>query len=301
MPLDAQFQPIVDMYRQLPGLGELPLDLLRSAPKPENPNPTPVDEISDRQIDGPAGALALRIYRAGQPGGLPLLLFMHGGGFVLGDLDSHDELARALTAATGCVTVAVEYRLAPENPYPAASDDCLAALHWAAAHAAELGADPGKLIVIGDSAGGNLAAVTALRARDEGGPAIAGQVLIYPTADLSAPMRPAPDGEFYILSPETRKFFNEAYLSDLEQVRLGTVSPLLADSLEDLPPVFMITAEYDPLCEQGEALAARYAASGVATTQVRYDGAIHGFMTFGTPMAGRGVAQVSDWLRAAYS
>lgn len=301
MPLDPQFQQIVDMYRQLPGLGELPLDMVRSAPKPQNPNPTAVDEVYERVIEGPGGDLPLRIYRSGEPGKLPLLLFMHGGGFVLGDLDSHDELARSLTAGTGCVTVSVAYRLAPENPYPAAVDDCMAALSWAAEHATDLGADAGKLIVIGDSAGGNLAAVTALRARDEDGPGIAGQVLIYPTADLSAPMLPAPDGEFYILSPETRKFFNEAYLSDLEQRFLPTVSPLRAESLAGLPPVFMITAEYDPLCAQGEALAARYEESGVATTLTRYDGAIHGFVTFPTPMGGEAVAQINSWLRENYA
>lgn len=301
MPVDPQFQQIVDLYKQIPGLGELPLDVLRSAPKPENPNPTPVDDITDQVIVGPGGDLPVRIYRSGAPGERPLLLLMHGGGFVLGDLDSHDEFARGLTAGVGAVTISVGYRLAPENPYPAAVDDCYAALLWAAENAADLGADADKLIVIGDSAGGNLAAVTALRSRDENGPAIAGQVLVYPTADLSAPMHPAPDGEFYILSPETRKFFNEAYLADpAAQSQLPTVSPLRADSLAGLPPAFIVTAEYDPLCEQGEALAARYEASGVATILTRYDGAIHGFATFPVPMAGTVMAQISEWLRSEY-
>jgi acetyl esterase len=289
------------MYSQMPALGELPIDLLRSAPKPVNPNPTPVDEVSDRKIQGPGGEIGLRIYRKGDPGQLPLLLFMHGGGFVLGDLDSHDELARKLTAWTACVTVSVDYRLAPENPYPAAADDCFTALAWARDNASELGADANRIIVIGDSAGGNLAAVTALRARDEKGPAVAGQVLIYPTADLLAPMLPAPDGEFYILSPETRKFFNEAYLSNPAEAELPTVSPLRAENLGQLPPVFMITAEYDPLCEQGEALAKRYRESGVPTTLTRYDGAIHGFATFPVPMQDQALEQVADWLRSNYT
>ncbi len=301
MPLDPQFAEIVELYKELPALGDLPLDAVRGAPKPENPNPTAVDEITDKTIGGPGGDLPLRIYRSGEMGELPLLLFMHGGGFVLGDLDTHDEFARALTAGTGCVTVSVAYRLAPENPYPAAVDDCYAALQWAAQNAAELGADAGRIVVIGDSAGGNLAAVTALRARDEQGPAIAGQVLVYPTADLTAPMQPAPDGGFYILSPETRKFFNEAYLSDLAQATLPTVSPLKAESLAGLPPVFMITAEYDPLCEQGEALAGRYRADGVETTLSRYDGAIHGFATFPVPMRERAMEEITAWLRANYT
>ncbi len=300
MPLDPQFKPIVELYRQMPALDELPLASLRGAPPPENPEPTAVDEVFERVIDGPGGPLRLRIYCSGEPGDRPLLLFMHGGGFVLGDLDTHDELGRSLSAGAAAVVVSVEYRLAPENPYPAASDDCLCALRWASVNAAALGADAARIIVTGDSAGGNLAAVTALRARDEGGPALAGQVLIYPTADLSAPMQPAPDGEFYILSPRTRKFFNEAYLSDPAQIRLPTVSPLCADSLAGLPPVLLITAEYDPLCEQGEALASRYQASGVETTHTRYDGAIHGFVTFPTPMAAEAVAQISGWIRSNY-
>jgi acetyl esterase len=244
--------------------------------------------------------MQLRINRSGSGDGLPLLLFIHGGGFVLGDLDSHDEIARILTANTGCVTVSVDYRLAPENPYPAAVDDCFAALEWAAANANALGADPDRLVVIGDSAGGNLAAVTALRARDENGPAVAGQVLIYPTTDLTATMQPAPDGRFYILSPETRKFFNEAYLSDLSQASLPGVSPGLAETVEHLPPVFIITAEYDPLCEQGEALADRYQQAGIDTTRKRYDGAIHGFASFPVPLRDEMLREVARWLQSNY-
>ncbi len=300
MPLDPQFHRVVAMYKQMPALGELPIDLIRNAPKPVNPDPTPVDDVHERTIEGPGGELQLRIYRPGNAEALPLLLFMHGGGFVLGDLESHDEIARRITAHSGCVTVSVDYRLAPEHPYPAAVDDCFAALKWAASHAGELGADASRVVVIGDSAGANLAAVTALRARDEHGPEIAGQVLIYPTADLTAPMQPAPDGEFYILSPDTRKFFNDAYLTDPSQARLPTVSPLLADSLANLPPVLLITAEYDPLCEQGEALAARYAESDVETVQTRYAGAIHGFATFPVPMRDEAVSQIADWLKSRY-
>ena len=300
MPLDPQFREIVEMYGNLPALGELPIELIRSAPKPVNPDPTPVDKVTEQTIEGPGGDLQLRIYRSGTGEKLPLLLFMHGGGFVLGDLDSHDEIARILTANTDCVTVSVDYRLAPENPYPAAVDDCFAALNWAAANASALGADPDRLVVIGDSAGGNLAAVTALRARDENGPAVAGQVLLYPTTDLTATMQPAPDGEFYILSPQTRKFFNGAYLSDPEQARLPTVSPVLADSLENLPPAFIVTGEYDPLCEQGEALATRYEQAGVNTTLTRYDGAIHGFATFPVPMREQVLQEVARWLESQY-
>jgi len=300
MPLDEQFSEIIAMYAHLPALGELPLADLRGAPPP-NPDAVRVDSVTERTIPGPGGELRLRIYRSGAGGDLPLLLFMHGGGFVLGNLDTHDDMARMLTANTGCVTVAVEYRLAPENPYPAASDDCLAALRWAAANARDLGADPDRLVVIGDSAGGNLAAVTALRARDEDGPAIAAQVLIYPVVDLTAPMLPAPDGNFYILSPETRKFFNDAYLGDPAKAELPLVSPLKAETLANLPSTLLITAEYDPLCAQGEALAQRYRDAGVDVTLTRYDGAIHGFATFPVPMQKQVLVQASGWLQARFT
>jgi acetyl esterase len=295
MPVDRQFAEIIEMLSQMPSFAELPLDTLRGSPPPAD-HPTPVDAVTDRTIAGPAGELKLRIYRSGTSDALPLLLFMHGGGFVLGNLDTHDEMARILTAATGCVTVAVDYRLAPEHPYPAAVDDCFAALTWAAAHATALGADAQRLTVIGDSAGGNLAAVMALRARDAGGPPLASQVLIYPVVDLTAPMLPAPDGEFYVLSPETRKFFNGAYLRDPAQASLPYVSPGLADELRGLPPTLVITAEYDPLCRQGEEFAARLTQAGINATRTRYDGAIHGFATFPVPMRDQALRHIADWL-----
>jgi acetyl esterase len=301
MPLDPQFHDIIALYNGLPSLAEMPLDLLRSAPAPQSSPPTPVDAVTDRTIPGPGGDIKLRIYRSGSGDALPLLLFMHGGGFVLGGLDTHDEVARMLTAATGCVTVAVDYRLAPEHPFPAAVDDCFAALTWTASHAAELGADAKRLVVIGDSAGGNLAAVTALKARDEQGPTLAGQVLIYPVVDLGAPMLPAPDGNFYILSPQTRAFFNGAYLSDAAHTKLPQVSPAMADDLRGLPATLVITAEYDPLCDQGETFATRLEAAGVDTTLTRYDGAIHGFATFAVPLRAQVLRQIADWLNTLYS
>ncbi len=186
--------------QQLPGLGELPLDVLRGAPKPENRNPTAVDEISE-DLNGPGGDLPLRIYRSGARGDLPLLLFMHGGGFVLGDLDTHDEFARAVTAGCGCITVPWPTG-GPGESLPGRGGRLLRRPAVGRRKRRGPGCRPGRIVVIGDSAGANLAAVTALRARDEQGPAIAGQVLVYPTADLGAPMRPAPDGGFYISAPK---------------------------------------------------------------------------------------------------
>jgi acetyl esterase len=298
VPIDSQFQPILAMLSQMPKLSAIPLKILRSMPVPPNPAPTPVDSICDRTIAGPGGDLKLRIYRSGQGAALPLLLFMHGGGFVVGSIDSHDEMARVLTAETGCVTVSVEYRLAPEHPYPAASDDCLAALRWAAAHAAEIGADPDRIVVAGDSAGGNLAAVMALRARDEGGPALRAQVLIYPAVELGARLLPAPDGEFHVLTPEEKAFFNGSYLAGRALEQDPHVSPICAESLRGLPPALIVTAEYDPLCRQGEAYAAKLKDAGVDTVLKRYDGAVHGFCSFPVPMGRQALRFVADFLKA---
>jgi len=297
MPLDPQFRPIVEALEQMPPLPDMPLDALRSAPAP-NPGATPVDAVTDRTIAGPGGDLPLRIYCSGNGDRRPLLLFMHGGGFVLGNLDTHDDMARDLAAGAGGVTVSVDYRLAPEHPYPAAPDDCYCALEWAVANARELGADPARVVVIGDSAGGNLAAVTAMRARDAGGPKIAAQVLVYPVVDLTAPMLPAPDGNFYILNPDTRKFFNESYLGDPAEATLAYVSPGLANDLSGLPRTLLLTAEYDPLCAQAETLAERYRGAGVDVSHTRYDGAIHGFVSFPVPMRAQALEDIHRWLQA---
>lgn len=296
MPLDPQFNDFLAMFRAMPSVSEMPLEMLRNAPIPMSPNPTPVDEVTNRTIPGPAGELKLRIYRSGSPGGLPLLLFMHGGGFVVGGLDTHDEMARVLTAETGCVTVAVDYRLAPENPYPAAPDDCFAALQWAAKNAAALGADADKVAVIGDSAGGNLAAVMALKARDERGPALKAQVLIYPVTDMTAPFLPAPDGEYYVINPKERDFFHNSYMPDGSRMREIYASPAFA-KLSGLPPALVMTAEYDPLCPQGEDYVAKLKQAGVDATLHRYDGAIHGFASFPVPMGNQSLKRAAGWLK----
>jgi acetyl esterase len=296
MPLDPQFNEILAMFRSMPAVSEMPLEMIRSAPIPERPDKTPVDHVSDRTIPGPAGAINARVYRSGSSGNLPLLFFMHGGGFVVGNLDTHDEMARFLTAETGCVTVAIDYRLAPENPYPAAPDDCFAALKWTAGNAGALGVDPRRIAVVGDSAGGNLAAVMALKARDQGGPALKAQILIYPVTDMMGPFPPSPDGEYYIINPRERDFFHQSYLPDQSRMREPYASPALAD-LHGLPPALVLTAEYDPLCAQGEAYAAKLKQAGVDTTLHRYDGAVHGFASFPVPMGKQGLKRAAEWLK----
>ena len=302
MPVDSQFQTIVQMLAQMPPLDQVPIEMLRAGQMLPRPEPTPVAQVIDRTIPGPAGDIRIRIYRPHAQERLPLLLFMHGGGFILGDLDSHDEAARQLTMLTDCVTVAVDYRLAPEAPFPAAPDDCFAALQWAAAHAHEFGADGGRIAVVGDSAGGNLAAVMALRARDEGSPRLLGQVLIYPAADLedANEFQPAPDGNYYLLGRTDGAYFNSLYLGDLARARHPHASPMFAEDVADLPPALVITAEYDPLCRQGEAFAARLKAAGVPVTQRRYAGAIHGFITMPVPMAREALGEAASWLKARF-
>ena len=304
MPVDAQFAPFLAQSAQMPPLSQIPLQALREGgAAPQAAEPTPVAQVIDRTIPGPHGDIRIRIYRPHAKEGLPLLLFMHGGGFILGDLDSHDEVARALTMAADCVTVAVDYRLAPENPFPAAPEDCFVALRWAAQHATQFGADPHRIAVAGDSAGGNLAAVMALRARDEGGPRLAGQVLFYPVTDLEATydVPPAPDGKYYFLTKEDCAYFNDLYLPGPGDARHPHASPMFAEDVAGLPPALVITAEYDPLCRQGDAFAVRLKAAGVEVEHSRYAGAIHGFVTMPLPMGKEALAQATTWLKRRFA
>jgi acetyl esterase len=303
MTLDPQFQAFVEQFAQMPPLSQIPLELLRSGQIMQRPTErTTVAQVSDRTIPGPRGDIRIRIYRPSAAEGLPLVLFMHGGGFILGDLESHDEVARMLTSLTDCVTVSVDYGLAPESRFPAAPEDCFAALKWAAAHARELGADASRIAVAGDSAGGNLAAVMALKARDEGGPGLRGQVLIYPAADLEDAMefQPAPDGGYYLLGRTDGAYFNSLYLGDPGQVRHPHASPMFAEDLSRLPPALVITGEYDPLCRQGEAFAASLEAAGVPVTKRRYAGAIHGFVSMPVPLAREALGEAAAWLKAKF-
>jgi acetyl esterase len=264
-----------------------------------------VASITDRAILEPSGPLGLRVYTPPGTGPFPLLVFFHGGGFVLCDLDTHDPTCRNLCAGAGCVVASVGYRLAPEHRFPAAPEDCLAATRWAAENAAELGADPARMAVGGDSAGGALATVTALRVRDEGGPRLAGQLLIYPMTDLEMTARPslAENGEGYGVTAKDIAWFRSLYLSDSSEARHPHASPIHAPDLSRLPPALVVTAEYDPLRDEGERYGARLREAGVATVVSRYDGVIHAF--FSLP----GLVDKSDtvleeacaWLRSVFA
>jgi acetyl esterase len=282
MPVDPQIQTLITLRAALPELHTLSVAdaraqfAVRDFPGLRRPE---VAGVVNRDMQGPAGSLPLRLYTPLGQGPFPLMVFFHGSGFVVCSLDTHDGMCRNLCAGTGCVVVSVDYRLAPEAKFPAAPDDCLAATRWAAANAAALDADPGRLLVAGDSAGANLAAVTAIRIRDEGGPRLLGQLLIYPVTDHYDPGTPSmtENAEGYGLTRAGMIWFWDHYLASTVDGAHPHASPLRAIDLTRLPPALVVTAQYDPLRDEGEYYADRLRQSGVPTTMKRWDGMNHGF------------------------
>jgi acetyl esterase len=243
--------------------------------------PRPLGRVEDFSIPGPDGDVPVRLYAMEHGGVRPALIYFHGGGWVFGNLDTHDSVCRDLAAESGAVVISVDYRLSPEVKFPAAVNDSYAATLWIAANAERLGIDARRISVGGDSAGGNLATVIAMRCRDAGGPALARQLLIYPATDLSsfdtASYRELAEG--YFLTRAAMQWFTGHYLASGDQSRLPEASPLHAPNLSGLPPAFVITAEFDPLRDEGEAYAARLQQAGVPVTVKRYPGMVHGFVS----------------------
>lgn len=249
------------------------------------PDPPPVESARLVLAPGPAGPVPLRAYRpqgTGPDAALPALVYFHGGGWVIGDLDTHDVVCRTLANGARCAVFSVEYRKAPEAPFPAAVEDAIAATSWVAGNAAALGVDAARIAVGGDSAGGNLAAVVALAARDAAGPALAFQLLIYPAVDqrMGHPSIEA-NGEGYLLTKQNMLYFRSHYLPNEADWLDWRASPLLAPSLAGLPPAFVLTAGYDPLVDEGRAYAERLAREGVSAEYRCYEGMVHGFITMG--------------------
>jgi acetyl esterase len=287
MPLDAQTAAFLKQAADAgaPPLGSLPVaetrELLKGLFIPPEPR-EPVKKIEDRIIDANSTKLSIRIYTPEAPGPLPILIFYHGGGWVIGDLETHDVPCRALANGAGCVVVSVDYRLAPEHKFPIPPEDCYGATVWIAGHAGELGGDAKRIAVGGDSAGGNLAAAVAQMARDRGGPALAFQLLIYPVTayEANTPSSKA-NAEGYLLTKDAMEWFWGHYLRDAGDGALPYASPLLATNLDKLPPAFVITAEFDPLRDEGAAYAEKMRQAGVAVKHSDYKGAIHGFFSLG--------------------
>ncbi len=250
------------------------------------PAPPPVGEVVELEAPGPHGAIPLRLYRplnaaTSKPALLPVLVYFHGGGWVIGDLETHDALCRELCNASGCAVVATDYRMAPEHGFPAAGDDCIAATDWVRANAASLGLDANRIAVGGDSAGGNLAAVVAIAARDAGTP-LAFQLLIYPATDQrrGAPSHTT-NGQGYLLTRDTMNYFHDHYYGDGSHDLDWRASPLLHTDHTRLPPAFVLTAGYDPLRDEGLLYAQALSEAGNRCTYVCFERQIHGFITMG--------------------
>lgn len=267
-------------------------------------DPLPVHAVADRLIPGPGGQLPVRVYLPARGGPFPALVYCHGGGWVIGDLDTHDHVCRALANEVPCAVVSVGYRLAPEHKFPAAAEDAYAATQWVIARAEELGVDPGRVAVGGDSAGGNLATVACLMARDRRGAMPVFQVLLYPVIDYNfeTPSYRA-NAEGYLLYRADMIWFWRHYLASEADADNPYASPIRARDLSGLPPALVITAEYDPLRDEGEAYAARLAAAGVPVVLSRYDGMIHGFASRAAVLdqGRRALVQVAGALREAFA
>ena len=285
VPLHPQVKALLDALAEAggPPLDELSVGEARAVFKDlvALDQPEEVTRVDDRQIPVDGYDLPLRVYTPTDAvgGNAPLLLWLHGGGWVIGDLDTADAVARALANRSGAVTVSVDYRLAPEHPAPAPLEDCLAALTWCVENAELLGVDASRVAVGGDSAGGNLAACLCQRVRDEYGPDIDFQLLVYPVTDctLCSPSIEE-NAEGYFLTKAAMHWFVGHYVGEGD-AKDPAVSPLHADSLAGLPPALVITAEFDPLRDEGDAYATALRDAGVPVEHLRYDGQIHGFFS----------------------
>ena len=312
MPLDPQAEHVLGLVRNagLPELWQLTPQqareqyLMRVAKLATKEQ---IHRIHDRRIPGAGQDIPLRVYepRAARPGErFPVLVWFHGGGFVIGNLDSHDHACRVLATQADCMVVAVDYRLAPESKFPAAVDDCLAVVRWLALHAAELGGDPARITVGGDSAGGNLAAVCAILARNEGYPNLAFQLLIYP---CTAPEPETPShrkfAEGHLLTRNTITWFYKQYVRSPKEFYDFRFAPLVAEDLSNLPPALVLVAGYDPLRDEGVDYAKRLIEAGNRVTLVNYEGMIHGFLLMGAAVdaAKHALAESASALKAAFA
>lgn len=280
MPVNPQAQVVLDMMAatgfKLVGDPVAVREMLALTPRPQG---EPVASVEDRTITANGAQIPVRIYRPESgPAVKPALVWFHGGGWVIGSLDGSDFGCRIMANASGCTVISVDYRLAPEYKFPTAVDDCLAVTKWVAENGPELGVDGARIAVGGDSAGGNLAAVVSQLARDGGGPAIAFQALVYPVTNYDFSTASYRDNaEGYLLERDSMEWFWGHYLRSEADGASTKASPLRHTNLAGLPPAIVLTAEFDPLRDEGEAYAERMRAAGVPVEARRYDGQIHGF------------------------
>lgn len=313
MPLDPQVARYLQASAEseagetdTPPLAEQRRQSVQSA-LAEAGEPEVVASVEDRVIPGSAGSLPIRIYTPlnGARDSLPVLVYFHGGGWVFGSIEGHDPVCRALANHAGCLVVSVDYRLAPEHPFPAAPEDCYAAVKWVAEHAREIKSDPARIAVAGDSAGGNLTAAVALIARDRGGPELCYQVIIYGETDYPEP-GPASYETYatgYGLTSESMLWFWEQYLALPADRAHPYASPLRAADLSGVAPALIITAEYDPVRDEAEHYARRLQEAGVSVRLSRYDGMIHSFFRMFAvfEQSRQALEEVSAALRSAFA
>ena len=305
--LDIEMAVILKLMPKLPPPGAVPAAQLRQrvgdAARRYGSRPVPIPHVEDRSIPGPLGSIPVRVYRPSEESALPIVLYYHGGGFTWGDLDTNDNLCRKLSNRSGAIVVSVAYRLAPEHVFPAAVEDAYAALEWVAQKGGEILGDSSRIAVSGDSTGGNLAAVMALKSRDLNGPGIAIQVLYYPTVNMADLHTKSMEdfAEGYFLTRAQAQFNYNQYVPAAADRNLPYVSPLLAPDHRGLPPTLIIAAAFDPLRDSQEAYARKLAEAGVPTHVSRYDGVIHGFLSIPfVRKADRAIDESAAALREAF-
>ena len=306
MPVTAATQAILDLGVGVPPFNGLSREQAREAMAALRPEgqPEPVAQVREVVIPGPAGDIPARSYQpTDDPSDIPTVVYLHGGGWVSGDLDSHDALCRALCNRTGMSVLSAHYRLAPEAKYPAAAEDAYAAVAWINSIYDQQGGRSHRIAVAGDSAGANLAAVVSQMARDRGGPQIDAQILIYPVTNFNFETESyKQNGVDFGLSEAVMRSCWDLYLNDDSEGVQPYASPLQAANLSNLPRALTITAEYDPLRDEGEAYACALSAAGVQSSCTRYDGVIHGFVSAfeAVPEGSQAINQIATELRAVF-
>jgi acetyl esterase len=307
VPLDPQARKLLDAVKGLPPVETLTPQEARArfveAFKVRG-EPEPVWKVEDRRIPGPGGEIPLRMYWPREGDRLPALVFFHGGGGVVGGLETHESVHRFFANAAGCVVAAVDYRLAPEHKYPAGLEDCFAATRWVVENAAAIGVDPSRVAVGGDSAGGNFATSVCMLARDKGAPKLVFQLMFYPMTDYYLPERPSfrEFGSEYFLTESSIEWFMHHYLPDDFSWDDPRLFPLRSRDLSGLPPALIMTAEYDPLRDEGEEYARRLEEAGVPVRLRRIEGMMHGFSVMAKRLdKGRqALADAASCLKAAF-
>ena len=307
MPLDPQAQALLAQMKAMGFTYTTDLTVTRAremiqAMQAVRPDGEPVAHVEDRLIPGLAGDIPIRIYSPEGNGPFPILVFFHTGGWQIGDLDTQDPLCRRITNRAGCMVVAVEYRLAPEHPFPAAVEDSYEATRWVGTHAVEFQGDPSRIAIGGDSSGGNLAAVIALMARDQDNPKLAFQLMMFPATDFQLNTPSMEElGEGYNVTKQQMIWIRNNYLPNQADWTNPLASPLLAPDLSGLPPALIIYAEYDPLRDDAEEYATRLKEAGVSVKASRYDGMIHDFPDLFEEPGNRALDEIASALHAAFA